>query len=108
MGFFEREENVFSIIFQFWTQPLCEPKNFRLVHLTAGINRNGTQEAVKQWLKQNRITYNAEKFVEEVQDVEDLELLDHNVKDIFPDMTTSDAMRIEKAVKKMTRLRSSS
>ena len=61
-------------------------------------------------VEQNRITYDAEKFVEEIEDFDDLGVLEskHKIKDIFPDMTTFDVMRIVKAVKKMTRLRSSS
>ena len=60
-------------------------------------------QEVKQFLIVNAIKYDADKFVEEIEDVETLQILDNMdaFKDIFPDMALADVHKILKAVKKM-------
>ena len=56
------------------------------------------------WLKRNKIKYDSDKFIEEIEDVEDLMILKSKdtVKDFFPDMKKLDVYKIIDAVKKMT------
>ena len=67
------------------------------------VDSDGAEE-VKQWLKLNRIKYDAEKFVEEIDSLADLTVLESKdiVMDFFPDMKLADRHKILKAVRKMT------
>ena len=61
-------------------------------------------QEVTQWLKLNKIKYDPDKFIQEIEDVEDLMILKSKdvVKDIFPDMKKVDMHKIVDAVEKMT------
>mgnify|MGYP002828799699 CR=1 FL=1 len=62
-------------------------------------------EEVKQWLKRNKIKYDPDKFIKAgIDELESLELLEDKdtVKEVYPDMTTVDILKILKAIKKMT------
>jgi hypothetical protein len=84
--------------------PKTESKSTSSESKSQSVDSDGAEE-VKQWLKRNKIKYDPDKFIKAgIDELESLELLEDKdtVKEVYPDMTTVDILKILKAIKKMT------